>query len=513
MPRCSAVRSALRSIVVAAIASVVLAPVVLSRPQAQSADAAQQPARPAAELPEPVVQSMHATQISALAVSPQAGLLASGSVDGVLKLWSVDTGELLRTVVVARSWIRTLAFSGDGRRLAAGTGEYDAFIYDPMSGRLLETVERAGSAVTAIALSADGSTVVTGTARDGVVRVWQLDAGRRRTDIPVKAPVRAVAFAAGNEVMVLADRASRWRLGPGGEVDERPIGADDMAALTNIARASLSDFTEPLSLSTERLVLRDTSGRTFATENARQLAWEVRRGSSTPAPVLTASGVRAIRFSPDDGALVHTTGLGHLAHWDLSFGDMTAFIVNASAVTARFAPAIGFSRDGTRVLTIKDQRDRVSWTVGTPPPTKLPPAPVGIDGTLDGRLELGRDVGASARPAAPSNLRIIGDVPTTTIITHASAIASSGERVFFGGFITPPEVLFVSAEEALSGRRLWTVNLPKDRGRRVTAIAAARDGSSVAVATDTAAGPGVTWLDGATGRVRADPALRDPAAD
>ncbi|MDD3828538.1 MAG: hypothetical protein PHY79_21455 [Anaerolineae bacterium] len=54
-----------------------------------------------------------------LAIGPDGETLAAGSTDTVVRLWSVETGELLGQSDAATDLVHSLAFSPDGRRLAA----------------------------------------------------------------------------------------------------------------------------------------------------------------------------------------------------------------------------------------------------------------------------------------------------------------------------------------------------------------------------------------------------------
>jgi WD40 repeat protein len=63
----------------------------------------------------------HTGYVRSVAFSPDGRLLASGSRDETIKLWEVASGRLVRTLSGHTSWVESVAFSPDGRLLASGS--------------------------------------------------------------------------------------------------------------------------------------------------------------------------------------------------------------------------------------------------------------------------------------------------------------------------------------------------------------------------------------------------------
>jgi WD40 repeat protein len=90
-----------------------------------------------------------------LAWSPNGARLASGGVDGLVRLHTASDGRCTSTRV--SGWVQALAWSPDGTRLAAAAGR--ALVLLGEHGELLHRWQDAPSTVTDIAWSRDGSRV------------------------------------------------------------------------------------------------------------------------------------------------------------------------------------------------------------------------------------------------------------------------------------------------------------------------------------------------------------------
>ena len=90
-------------------------------------------------LPGPAGPRNNENNVTALAFSPDEQCLATGSWDGVIKMWNAASGALLWTSPAVDA-IMGLAFSPDGRALASGATDGHIRIWDAASGTLLQTI-------------------------------------------------------------------------------------------------------------------------------------------------------------------------------------------------------------------------------------------------------------------------------------------------------------------------------------------------------------------------------------
>jgi WD40 repeat protein len=69
-----------------------------------------------------------------VAISPDGTKLASASADFTVKLWNIETGNLLQTFTGHLGEVRTVAFSLDGKLLASGSDDLEIKLWNLADG-------------------------------------------------------------------------------------------------------------------------------------------------------------------------------------------------------------------------------------------------------------------------------------------------------------------------------------------------------------------------------------------
>lgn len=110
--------------------------------------------------------------VSSLAFSPGGSFLATGHYDGTIRLWDMRSFELLHTIATD-GVVNSLAFSPDGNLLASGDSYQDNSVrlWAVDSGDLLRTLPGHTHGVEHLTFSPDGQILVSGS-YDGTVRLW-----------------------------------------------------------------------------------------------------------------------------------------------------------------------------------------------------------------------------------------------------------------------------------------------------------------------------------------------------
>ena len=78
-------------------------------------------------------------------------MLASGSVDGTMKLWDASTGKLLSTLTGHAGPVSSVAWSLDGKVLASGSLDKTVKLWDASTGNLLSTLAGHAGSVLSVA--------------------------------------------------------------------------------------------------------------------------------------------------------------------------------------------------------------------------------------------------------------------------------------------------------------------------------------------------------------------------
>ena len=104
----------------------------------------------------------HTDTVFSVAFSPDGNTLASGSGNGTIRLWDVDSGAHQRTLTGHTGEVRSVAFSPDGNRLTSGSLDSTIRLWDVDSGAHQRTFTGHTGWVLSVAFSPDGNTLASG---------------------------------------------------------------------------------------------------------------------------------------------------------------------------------------------------------------------------------------------------------------------------------------------------------------------------------------------------------------
>jgi WD40 repeat protein/tRNA A-37 threonylcarbamoyl transferase component Bud32 len=322
----------------------------------------------------------HSRAVTAVACSPDGRCLASGSLDGAVKLWDISQRDDDLTL---RPWasegVTAVAFSPDGTRLASATRDKVVKVWAMATRKVVLTLRSLPGAVHGLTFGPDGSQFAAA-GEDGTIRVWEFPAGRERLCLRGHGgPVRAVAFspdgarlatAGDDRALRLWDTASGQQLlaieGHGGPVhavafspDGRRLASGSGDGIVRVWDAASGQ---------QLLAIEGHGGPVHAvafSRDGRQLAtagqdeavrvWDAASGRLALALHGHAGAVRGVAYGPG-GRLASAGDDMAVRLWDAAGQELLALRGHTAAVCA-----LAFSPDGRRLASAGDDRTIKVW--------------------------------------------------------------------------------------------------------------------------------------------------------
>lgn len=125
----------------------------------------------------------HSNWVQSVAIAPDAKVIASGSVDGTIKLWQPD-GKLLLNLKNSRA-VYSIGWSPDGKILASGDGNGELKLWK-RDGKLIRSIEAHSGNIVSVAISPVKVPTPQGSAKviasrsfgDEKIKLWNLNTGK-----------------------------------------------------------------------------------------------------------------------------------------------------------------------------------------------------------------------------------------------------------------------------------------------------------------------------------------------
>lgn len=284
------------------------------------------------------------TDVEAVAYSSDGTLVATGLLDGTVKLWSGDTLAEVRTIAGHTDGITSVAFSSDASLLLTASMDQTAKLWNTATGALVREFSGHTGAVTSAVFSADSMQVVTGS-EDATVRRWNASDGTLEATLQAEAPVDAIAVTPdGTRVMAGLSNGNyqSWSLASG--------SAEPLAFVDIESRITAAAFRND----EVRAVTGDLAG-------AIQY-WNLERAAMVRSFQAHDTRINDIAISGNGALLVTGSEDGTARLWDMD----TATELKRFAGDGGSIDAVEISGDGTRILTLSldDQSARL-WNADT----------------------------------------------------------------------------------------------------------------------------------------------------
>ncbi len=372
-----------------------------------------------------------------LAFSPDERLLATGSLDGTIKLWDVVSGALLWT-----GWhtglVEGLAFAPDGQRLASCGDDATIRLWDAISGANVETIAAQG-AVFSVAWNCDGTHLAIA-CFDGRIQLWELQGTQPATHVQTLSGhthwVLGLAFAPDGTQLASAS----W---------DRTVRVWDVAS--GRCLHTLEGHTDHV-----YTVAWSPDGRTVASggfDDAIWL-WDVERGSYRMVLHGHTDHVYSIAFTPDSRLLLSGSEDKTLRVWDVESGQCVR-VIQSYAVALY---DVTWSPDGTQLACAGSDSLVTVWDVAD----QMPPRVMrghswavfgGVAWSPDGRLLASSGLDNAIRlwdPTSGASVQILRDPDHSDTLFYGVAWSPDGQLLANGSYMHGVQVWDMTARS-----RLW----------------------------------------------------------
>lgn len=314
--------------------------------------------------------------------------LLTGSLDGSVARWDVNTGECLHKYVSSgHSTVCSVSLHPGGDLVAVGNQEGDTTVFDRLSGNRIETLPGQGQFVQAAFVG--NSNVLVTAAWAGTVKLWQM--GPSQASRQIKAAGRSLGIAFGGSSSQITSIAQNGRWGQFGVDTGRETARRDLFPCTAagfggsgrwLALGDSSGRVELFESDSGRSVQRFDAGApvnvTAASADGRTVAigcesrvMICKVGSQAPlGQVQVPVGATAIAVSPDGSVVIAGFRDGSASMWQSDRGFVSIGAWGAPVTAAVFGPlgdvvALGFAENAIatlRLIRIADMSE--VWATG-----------------------------------------------------------------------------------------------------------------------------------------------------
>jgi WD40 repeat protein/transcriptional regulator with XRE-family HTH domain len=376
----------------------------------------------------------HSDTAFAFALSPDEHTLASGSVDGSVKLWDIESGALLWSGWHPQGTMR-LAFSPDGRLLASGGSDATVRFWEASLGTPVEDIPHPGP-IFSLAWSPDGRGLASGDFA-GTIRLWQRQpTGRTRLWQTLSGHttlVRGLAFAPDGSRLASAS----W---------------DNTVKLWDTESGRCL---ETLVGHTERVqaLAWSPDGGTLASGSFDHTIglWDGKLGRARAVLQGHSAIVNSLAFTPESGHLLSGSDDGTVRLWEVERAQCVR-VIQGSVVTLY---DLDWSPDGSRLASSGTDTLVTIWDVagsgGRKPPRVLRGHRRNVYGmgwSPDGSRLASCGWDSTIRlwdPTLGSCLQIMGDADAADTVFYGVAWSPDGQRLACGTYQRGVQVWDVAA--------------------------------------------------------------------
>lgn len=281
-----------------------------------------------------VLPETHEGRVSAVAISPDGQLIATGSEDNTAKLWNIASRKEIATLKGHKDTIYAVAFSPDRKIVATASADKTVKLWDVDSYKEITTLKGHASDVFSVNFSPDGKVIAT--SNDDELKLWS---------------TAVTAGASFKEIDELGAKVGFLRDGDQLAVVSSDIKLLDTKSLNNTGfKLSQTDSLKSVAISRSGRFVASTTGDTTLK------LWDV--SSQGPTTLQHPMAVSVLEFSPDGNILATDSADMTVRLWDTGSRREIATLKHDKAVRL-----LRFSGDGQILAAVSGATIKL-WNVG-----------------------------------------------------------------------------------------------------------------------------------------------------
>jgi WD40 repeat protein len=145
-------------------------------------------------IPQVAHRLAHESSVYSVAFSPDGKVLAAGTAEGSIHLWSTETGKHLHNFHAHEQVVKALAFTADGKRLVSGGLDRTVRLWEVATRSELRRFGPCSGGVVRLALSPDSRQVAAAELLT-TIHLWELDTGREVDRFSVPGSLSLLTYA------------------------------------------------------------------------------------------------------------------------------------------------------------------------------------------------------------------------------------------------------------------------------------------------------------------------------
>ena len=160
----------------------------------------------------------HEGGVTSMSFSPDGKMIASGSWDGTGKLWDIETREHIATLAGHADGVKSVSFSPGGKMIASGSWDRTVKLWDVETRKHIATLNGHGKRVESVSFSPDGKMIASGSG-DRTVKLWDIETrkhiatlnghGKGITSVSFLPDGKMIASGSGDRTVMLWDIETR----------------------------------------------------------------------------------------------------------------------------------------------------------------------------------------------------------------------------------------------------------------------------------------------------------------